>query len=150
MTLQTPGFNTPRASAFMSASNQPLQRYEYHTPVLNQWQYLLAAIRDKGPTKQWVTLINPPFIPNDRYLQEIGLDQHYIRIVRLCEHNPSIKNYIQRCLINGKSALVAIWSTQPDTLPEILQSKSGFTCRTLLFSNEPEPQHSHLQLELLF
>ncbi len=122
-----------------------LQRFDYRTPLINQWHHLIAAIREKSSSKQWITLVNPPFIPNDQYLKEIGLGDHYIRIIQISEQNPSLKKYIRLCVQNGKSALVAIWSMQDEQLPEILQDNDALSCRTLLFSNAEE---SSSQLEL--
>ncbi|MEJ2045280.1 MAG: hypothetical protein P8X74_15320 [Reinekea sp.] len=127
-----------------------LQRYDYQTPLLNQWQYLVAAIKEKPLTHQWVTLINPPFIPNDQYLNDIGLGTHYIRIIRLSEQSPSIKKYIQRCLQNGKSALVVIWSTQAGQLPEILNDNNALSCQALVFSDHDPINTLQKQLEFGF
>lgn len=125
-----------------------VRQYSAETSLLEQWHQLIDAIREDGNPRQWVTLVNPPFIPNDRYLREIGLSNHYIRVVRLSQHSKSTEDYIQQCVQNGKSSLVAVWLENTDLLPDVLKVDSQLSCRTLVFTTDSPQLSKTEQLEL--
>ncbi|WP_320822400.1 hypothetical protein [Reinekea sp.] len=124
--------------------------HSYDAPLLNQWQQLIASMRANANSRQWVTLINPPFIPNDQYLNAIGLGDYYVRIVRLAHNSEASTRHIQRCLQNGKSSMVAVWSNKIEELPDILLNASPLGCQALVFSVTPQAELRHQQLEIAF
>lgn len=126
----------------------PLASYSFHPqnsischsnqqPLLNQWHHLIEAIRQSATKSQWITLINPPFIPNDAYLKEIGLGEFYVRIVQFKTLSDGTNQHIQRCLQNGKSSVVAVWSNKQQDLPDIILNERPVGCRALVFSDYP-------------
>ncbi len=118
-------------------------------PLLTQWHHLVSALRSTVTPSRWVTLIDPPFIPNDRYLREIGLGDSFVRIVRLNKKDTKENaRYIQQCIQNGKSSLVAVWANREDELPDIFDNERPVACKTLIFSNAPNIKEH--QLEMLF
>lgn len=129
-------------------ANAKVRHLEANAPLLQQWEQLIEAICEDANTRQWVTLVNPPFIPNDRYLRQIGLANHYIRVVRLHQQSKDTENYIRQCVQNGKSSLVAIWADACLNLPEELQDEQRVSCRTLVFSGGTDCQSFGDQLEL--
>jgi|TARA_B110000503_G_C7161494_1_gene419866 cell division inhibitor SulA len=124
--------------------------HAYDSPLLNQWHHLIASMRANANKRQWVTLINPPFIPNDQYLNEIGLGDYYVRIIRLAHNSEATTRYIQRCVQNGKSSIVAVWSNRVDELPEVLLNESPLGCQALVFSAGNRAQFRDQQLEIAF
>jgi len=124
--------------------------HAYDSPLLNQWHHLIASMRANANSRQWVTLINPPFIPNDQYLNEIGLGDYYVRIIRLAHNSEATTRYIQRCLQNGKSSVVAVWSNNIDELPDVLLNESPLGCQALVFSAAQQAEFRHQQLEIAF
>jgi cell division inhibitor SulA len=150
--MQTANYNYTQNQNFFSTMTQTamsfVQFHAFDAPILNQWHQLIAAIREKANTRQWVTLINPPFIPNDDYMAEIGLGEHYVRVIRLNNENSETTKYIQRCLQNGKSSVVAIWASQQHTLPDVLLNETPLGCQALVFTNSAETTHLNPQLEM--
>lgn len=147
-------FNLSLISAANEAqyANQVTHR-SLQAPVLEQWQQLVHAMQHSANTRQWVTLINPPFIPNERYLAQIGLANHYLRIVRIDENNSESKRSIQRCLQNGKSSLVALWLNDSQEWDELFADDARLGCKALVFSDQnahKQPIQAAPQLELLF
>ena len=140
---------TPLAQ-FANKAKSLIQFYAYDSPLLNQWCQLISTIRENANTRQWVTLINPPFIPNDQYLKEIGLQNHYLRIVRLDSQCPQTTNYIQKCLQNGKSTVVAVWASNVRELPEILLNDAPLSCQALVFTDSGNQQPFGQQMEMAF
>ena len=138
--------------AMMAQQNQSkVDHQDANSPILEQWHHLIDAIRSNANPRQWVTLVNPPFIPNDRYLRDIGLSNHYIRVVRLSQNAPDTEEYIQQCVQNGKSSLVAIWADGIHELPDVLQDEGRLSCRTLVFSSTPDvPVNKEPQLTFAF
>lgn len=127
-----------------------LRFFDYCSPLANQCHYLLEGIRNVKNTGLWITLIDPPFLPNKSYLAKIGLGHYVIRVVRLNGKSPEIKQQcIEQCLLNGKSGLVAIWSTQNTEIPNILKDDGLETplCQTLVFEKKTT---SIEQLEMSF
>jgi cell division inhibitor SulA len=135
-------------STMTQAAISFVEFHAFDAPILNQWHQLISAIREKANTRQWVTLINPPFIPNDAYLSKIGLGDHYVRVVRLKDDDSETTKYIQRCLQNGKSSVVAVWASQQHTLPDILLNDSPLGCQALVFTGSNESLHASPQLEM--
>ncbi len=120
------------------------------TPLLNQWYQLISAIRTRAIQSQWVTLINPPFIPNEQYLKSIGLEDYYVRIVRFDESSDMTTQYIQNCLQNGKSAVVAVWANSHKILPDILWDNGRISCKALVFCNLDRTERAEHQLHFDF
>lgn len=135
---------------FTRASRRPFVHFQSNTsPLLHQWHQLINVIREKANRRQWVTLVNPPFIPNDHYLNEIGLGDHYVRVIRLEQNCEEKLKYIQQCVQNGKSSVVAIWSDDISELPNILLNDSPLSCQALVFSNyRDESKNRGPQLEM--
>ncbi|TCS42602.1 hypothetical protein [Reinekea marinisedimentorum] len=115
-------------------------------PLFTQWHRLLGTIKNTD-RKQWITLINPPFKPDDRFLEASGLGHCYFRIVILKEHNPSTLKYIRQSMLNGKSSLVAAWLNSEDMAREF-QDVSHCKCKTLLFCRDQAIGAKDPQLEL--
>ncbi|WP_196157838.1 hypothetical protein [Reinekea sp. G2M2-21] len=142
-------YRQPIITSLIHKARSVVHFHAYDSPILNQWHQLLSAIREKANSRQWVTLINPPFIPNDRYMREIGLGDHYVRVIRLDNSDIATVSYIQRCLQNGKSAVVAVWANNPNELPDILLNGSPLGCQALVFTNSKQ-QPAAPQMELCF
>lgn len=124
--------------------------FDYCSPLANQCHYLIDAIRQVKNARLWVTLIDPPFLPNKGYLSMLGLGHFTIRIVRLKGLSPAEKQHcLEQCVLNGKSSLVAIWSTARADIPAILNDEGLETplCQTLVFENRAIKQE---QLEMVF
>lgn len=130
-------------SQFHASEQAKAQLLSSSTPLLNQWHHLIGAMRTAG-RHQWVTLINPPFIPNEKYLNHLGLGDLYIRTVWLKSGDQNTERYVRKCLQNGKSTLVAIWLDEV-LLPEDIISQGLFNCSSLVFSHTSETE---LQLEM--
>jgi cell division inhibitor SulA len=133
----------------------PIQRralrfFDYCSPLINQCHYLVEGIRNVKNSGLWITLIDPPFLPNKSYLSKIGLGHYAVRVVRLNGKSPAFKQQcIEQCVLNGKSGLVAIWSTHHTEVPSILKDDDLETplCQTMVF----EKKSSSLeQLEMSF
>lgn len=136
---------------FSNATPSRTSSIEFHRhdlPILNQWHQLLNAIRHNASSTQWVTLVNPPFIPNKQYLSKVGLGGYHIRVLRLEETHQHSQHHIEQCLLNGKSGLVALWSNQPSSLPKVITQSDNIECNALVFSSfEPEEKR---QMEMSF
>jgi len=135
---------------FARKAKSYIQFYAYDTPLLNQWCQLISTIRENANHRQWVTLINPPFIPNDHYLRDIGLGNHYLRIIRLDSECSATSSYIQKCLQNGKSSVVAVWARQCGELPNILLNDSPLACQAIVFTDSGSQLARSPQLEMAF
>ncbi len=134
--------------ALASRTRSMVDYQAFNTPVLQQWQQLISKIRNSANGNQWVTLINPPFIPNDKYLNEIGLGHCYIRVIKLDENNENSKRYIQQCLQNGKSSIVALWASNELGLPEILLNDAPVACQALVFAELQATESCYQQMEM--
>jgi cell division inhibitor SulA len=151
----TTNYQQPVENSFFQsisvAAKSLISFHAYETPILQQWHQLISTIRDKANRRQWVTLINPPFIPNDAYLKEIGLGDHYVRVMRLEHNTPATSKYIQRCVQNGKSSVVAVWVSNREDLPDVLLNDSPIGCQALVFCpNMPTASSEHKQFEMAF
>jgi len=143
-------FNNQLLNSIAYKARSFVEFHAYDSPLLNQWHHLISTIRASANTRQWVTLINPPFIPNDQYLTDIGLGDHYVRVIRLENTSAETTKYIQRCLQNGKSSVVAVWSNSNNELPEILLNDSPLSCQALVFSQSKIAAYENQQLEIAF
>ena len=143
-------YGIPDFATYVSKAKSFIQFYAFDAPLLNQWCQLISIIREKANTQQWVTLINPPFIPNERYLRDIGLGDHYVRVIRLDSGCSASSRYIQRCLQNGKSSVVAVWASKVTELPDILLNDSPLACQALVFTDSGKQLAQSPQLEMAF
>ncbi|MFQ3282645.1 hypothetical protein [Reinekea sp.] len=127
-----------------------LRFFDYCSPLLNQFHYLVEGIRHVTNSGLWITLIDPPFLPNKHHLTKIGLGHYAVRVVRLNGKSAALKQQcIEQCVLNGKSGLVAIWSTHHTEVPSILKDDDLETplCQTLVFEKRTT---SSEQLEMSF
>jgi cell division inhibitor SulA len=120
--------------------------HSINAPLFTQWHKLVSALKT-ADNQQWVTLINPPFIPDDSFLERSGLANCYIRIVMLKEHNPNTLRYIQQSMHNGKSTLVAAWLNNEELAMEF-QEETRSRCHTLLFCRDTVIGITEPQLEM--
>ena len=146
----TNNFKQPVLANVAAKARALVEFYAYDAPLLNQWHQLIEIMRQRANKRQWVTLINPPFIPNDKYLQDIGLGDHYVRVIRLKSANPESIRYIRNCLQNGKSSIVAVWASHTNDLPDILFNETHLGCQALVFSQSSTYVTQHQQLEMSF
>lgn len=147
--LHTTVFQNNPLSQVSRSTNTKVEFHSYDSPLINQWHHLISAIKKNGNAHQWVTLINPPFIPNHQYLKNIKLGDYSIRIVKLPTGADSSKQVIEQCLRNGKSSMVALWSDVSGELPSTLNDSAQNSCPTLVFSSQHRRDLSN-QIELAF
>ena len=128
-------------------------------PLFAQWHRLLAALAEASEQK-WITLINPPFVPDEQSLAAYGISKRFFRVLTLSETNPNTQKHIVRSIYNEKSSLVAAWLDHPALVDDIknliadntaeFNSKSS-ACKTLLFSpkaNRNSAKRDEVQLEM--
>ncbi|MBU2865234.1 hypothetical protein QWZ13_12125 [Reinekea marina] len=131
------------------APKRTVRFFDYCSPIVSQCHFLIDAIRQVKNARLWVTLIDPPFLPKKGYLTMLGLGHFSIRVVRLKGMSTVEKQHcLEQCVLNGKSSLVAIWSTSKTEIPAILNDDGLETplCQTLVFENQTS-RHEQLEME---
>lgn len=127
-----------------------VSRFSAELSMANQYQILLEQIRVNASHRLWVTLINPPFIPNEEYLASVGLSNYYVRIIHLNESDRNFAQYIRQLVQNGKSSLVAYWCNNELYPDFVFDDIDVVSCKTLIFGHEKNSNGEKSQLELLF
>ncbi|QEW06677.1 SulA-like leucine-rich domain-containing protein [Nitrincola iocasae] len=85
--------------------------YQAHTAVesiVRDPEQILPLLAEASGQSRWITLINPPALPNRQVLLQAGIEMHKIRIIHTQNRHQWLKT-LSTCVCNGLNSLVVAW-----------------------------------------
>lgn len=85
--------------------------YQAHTAVesiVRDPAQILPLLADASGQSRWITLINPPPLPDRQVLQQAGIDMRKVRIIHTDNRHQWLKT-LSTCVCNGLNSLVVAW-----------------------------------------
>lgn len=85
--------------------------YQAHTAIesiIRQPTQFLPLLADASLQSRWVTLIDPPELPEQQQLIDAGVDIRKLRIVHTRNRHQWLKT-LSTCVCNGLNSLVVAW-----------------------------------------
>ncbi|KGK42081.1 hypothetical protein LH51_10350 [Nitrincola sp. A-D6] len=96
--------------------------YQAHTAVesiVSDPEQILPLLAEASGQSRWITLINPPALPDRQVLLHAGIDMHKVRIIHTHNRHQWLKT-LSTCVCNGLNSLVVAW---PELLSVQRQSR---------------------------
>lgn len=85
--------------------------YQAHTAVesiVHDPEQILPLLAEASEQSRWITLINPPALPERKILLQAGVDMNKVRVIRTQNRHQWLKT-LSTCVCNGLNSLVVAW-----------------------------------------